>query len=265
MDDFLAAVNEPYKRDDLLEISVHNQSLVALSRLYLLPEINKPLRVIELTLQQLHGGHISSKWLVYPSGPLSCIYGRAVLLLADEQHDDDDLSGCTFNSANHTYFHQREQKERLNEAEADIEQNPDQIEGHRLLSLALLRLGFPARSLATVKVALGIQKDDLTSLLLCGEAAEQLSLIDEAGKCYVAAYDKLRSTSPDMGSDQNISSSKRQVHRGLLSLARQQVRQKEFPQAYLTLLRCRALSSSSQEQSDLLGSAISIFSLNSSP
>ena len=73
-----------------------------LSNLYLLPEVNRAQRVLDLIVQQINDRHISPRWLQSaPLGPLSCVYGRAVLLL---EHSAGD--GCTINAANHTFYSQ---------------------------------------------------------------------------------------------------------------------------------------------------------------
>ena len=133
-----------------------------------------------------------------------------------------------------------EQQKIINDALQTIEQYPDEVEAHKQAAISFLRLGSPVRSLSAVKVALVLQPDNLASLLLCGEAAEQQADFDEASKCYHAAYDEIKSRPAD-SDDYDLSVARTQVFRGLMSWARVLIRKNEFPQAYLVLLRCQLM------------------------
>lgn len=139
-----------------------------------------------------------------------------------------------------------------------IEQNPDEVEAHKDAAISFLRLGSPARSLSAVKVALSLQPNDLASLILCGEAAEQQAKFEEASKCYQKAYEEIKSRRTD-SEDHDLSLAKTQVFHGLKSWARMLLRQNEFSHAYLVLLRCQLLQGYSSELTDMIGMCYLIF------
>ena len=132
------------------------------------------------------------------------------------------------------------------------EQNPDEVEAHKAAAISFLRLGSPARSLSAVKVALTLQPNNLEYLILCGEAAEQQAKFEEANKCYQKAYEEIKRRSAD-SEDHDLNLAKMQVFRGLKSWARILLRQNEFPQAYLVLLRCQLLHGYSSELAEMIG------------